>query len=46
MRFPEFPQPLTWIIAGGNGSSNVPGGQADIEPRTDGITVITFHLFG
>ena len=46
MRFPDFPQSLTGIITGGNGEFQRARGQADIEPRTDGTTVITFHLFG
>ena len=43
---PEFPQSVTGIVTGGNGEFQRARGEADIEPRSDGTTVITFHLFG
>jgi hypothetical protein len=43
---PEFPQAVTGIVTGGNGEFQRARGEADIEPRPDGTTAITFHLFG
>ncbi len=43
---PELPQPTTGIVTGGNGEFQRTRGDADIEPQSDGTTIITFHLFG
>lgn len=43
---PEFPKAVTGIVTGGNGEFRRAQGEVDIEPRSDGTTAITFHLFG
>jgi hypothetical protein len=43
---PEFPNPATGIVTGGNGDFRNARGEADIQPQQDGTTVITFHLIG
>ena len=43
---PTFPNAVTGIVTGGNGEFQRARGEADIEPRSDGTTAITFHLFG
>jgi hypothetical protein len=43
---PEFPLPATGIVTGGNGDFRNVRGEADIQPRQDGTTLITFHLIG
>jgi hypothetical protein len=43
---PAFPNAVTGIVTGGNGEFQRARGEADIEPRSDGTTAITFHLFG
>lgn len=42
---PVFPQPTVGIVNGGNGEFQLSRGQVDIEPQTDGTTLLTFHLF-
>jgi hypothetical protein len=43
---PQLPQPVTGIVAGGNGDFRNARGEADIQPQRDGTTLITFHLIG
>jgi hypothetical protein len=43
---PEFPNPATGIVTGGNGDFRNARGEADIQPQQDGTTLITFHLVG
>jgi len=43
---PEFPLPATGIVTGGNDDFRNVRGDADIQPRQDGTTLITFHLVG
>jgi hypothetical protein len=43
---PEFPNPATGIVTGGNGDFRNVRGEADIQPQQDGTTVISFHLIG
>ena len=43
---PRFPLPATGIVTGGNGDFRNARGEADIGPRQDGTTLITFHLMG
>jgi hypothetical protein len=43
---PEFPQPVTGIVTGGNGDFRNARGEADIQPQPDGTTMITFRLIG
>jgi hypothetical protein len=43
---PEFPQPVTGIVTGGNGDFRNVRGETDIQPQSDGTTLITFHLIG
>ena len=43
---PEFPHAVTGIVTGGNGDFRNVRGEADIVPRADGTTLITFHLIG
>lgn len=43
---PTFPEPTVGIVNGGNGEFRRSRGEVDIAPRSDGTTLITFHLFG
>jgi hypothetical protein len=42
---PEFPLPTVGTVNGGTGEFERSRGEAHIEPRPDGTTLITFHLF-
>ena len=41
---PVFPNPTVGIMNGGSGKFALARGDADIQPRPDGTTLITFHL--
>jgi len=42
---PVFPQPAVGIVSGGNGDFQLSRGEVEIEPQSDGTTLLTFHLF-
>lgn len=42
---PQFPNPTTGIVNGGSGKFRLARGDVDILPRSDGTTLVTFHLF-
>ena len=42
---PIFPEPTVGTVNGGTGRFQLSRGEAHIEPRADGTTLITFHLF-
>ncbi len=43
---PVFPQPTVGIVNGGSGAFQLSRGEVHIDPRPDGTTSLTFHLFG
>ena len=43
---PAFPQPTVGMVNGGNAEFQRTRGEVHIEPRADGTTLLTFHLFG
>ena len=42
---PVFPEPTVGIVNGGTGRFQLSRGEVHIDPRADGTTLLTFHLF-